>query len=86
MSRVLTPEEMQKALSRAQQGASRATEPPRATPVSGGEICLSARPQMPPGWLNTKEGSTWMINRVESFARMDTGGQMNFGFLPKNAK
>lgn len=84
MSRVLTLEQMQEMLSERQQQPSEATraESRGTTRVDG--ICLSGRPQMPLGWLNSVEGYAWMQQRAGAFSRMDTGGRMNFGFLTKN--
>ena len=86
MSRVMSQEEIQQALSRAQQQPSERTERPSPTGPLPDGICLSNRPRMPVGWLNSIEGHKWMQKRAEAFSRMNANGRMNFGFLPKNSK
>lgn len=55
------------------QEAARA-RPGRAPAPDG--ICLSDRPQMPQGWMNSNEGLRWMENRAEAFTMMTYRGMM----------
>lgn len=94
MSRTLSQEEMAALMNSvpAQGTATLSGGPPDRSPglrrpergeVPANAICLSARPQMASGWLNTMEGIKWNLNRVTAFQQM-SAGRMTFGSTKKS--